>query len=81
MRQRIATAKVGNHQHDVRVLPANLPDLRDVGRMPEPVGLRHVQRYPGTAIVEQFKLVMRQKIEDAGFQILVAVVGSSPISA
>ena len=40
--------------------------------MAEPVGLRHVQRHPCAALVEHFELMVREEIENARFEILVA---------
>ena len=69
--QRVAAAHVGQHQDDVWILPADLPDLGDIGRTGEASGLRDVERHPGPPPIEQLQLMGREEVEDARFEVPV----------
>ena len=61
-----------DHQDDVGVAAADLAHLAQVIRIAQASCLRYMQRQPGSALIQHFELVMRQEVEDASLDVLVA---------
>ena len=57
----VAPAQVCDDEFDMRIATTNLPHFADIIGMPQPVSLRHVQRYPGSSIIYDLQNVVGQK--------------------
>ena len=67
----ITTAQMSDHQDNVWVATPDLPNLPHIIGMAQPVGLGHMECYPGATLIHNFQNRVRQKLEDARFQMSV----------